>query len=278
MRIYKSFAFNCIALCTVFIAVFGCRQADQEEVKQQTSDFEYLAGATLWVQHSAEYQALCLQAYAAAAQSLTLRCTSREEGDAPLAVVLDLDETVVDNSPYTAWQITNNQPFSDETWAQWTDLANAQAVPGAIDFLNLADSLGVAVFYISNRDTSALSSTQKNLQNLGIPRTDPSQFYLKTTTSDKTERRDAVRALGYDIALFIGDNLGDFDGKYDKAATDERTQHTLNDQALFGTKYIVLPNPVYGTWEGALYDYNRALNDDERAQRRAAQLNIAPIN
>lgn len=278
MGFYKALGFTGFFTGAALAVLLACNPSASKTKDDTTSDFEYLTGATLWVQHSAEYKALCLQAYATATAALGERCAAREDGAAPLAVVLDLDETVLDNSAYTAWQILNNQAYSEATWALWTDLADAPAVPGALEFLQFADSLGVALFYISNRDTSALQSTQKNMAKLGIQRTDAAQYYLKTNTSDKTERRNAVRELGYDIALYIGDNLGDFDGAYDKAGSEDRANRTANDRDLFGTKYIVLPNPLYGTWEGALYDYNRELSPAERKQLRNGSLISAPIN
>lgn len=264
-------------LALIFI---GCTQRNDENTGEEAASkaHDYLTASTLWVQTSAEYKALCYQAYALATDLITERCAERGDGDAPIAVVFDLDETVLDNSAYTGWQITNDQAFTPESWAKWTDLAAAPAVPGAVEFTRYADSLGVALFFISNRDVSALESTQRNMVQLGIPQTGADHFYLKTNTSDKTVRRDSVTALGYEIALFIGDALGDFDGKYDKASVAERARGVSTDRSLFGARYIILPNPVYGTWEAALYDYNRELSLPERRQLRENSLISAPIN
>ena len=250
---------------------------DDEASQKHTTEQGYLLGSTLWVQQSAEYQALCLQAYAIATERISQRCEAREDMSTPLAVVFDLDETVLDNSAYTAWQVANGMAFSNETWALWTDLAAAPAIPGAVEFMNFADSLGVALFYISNRDVSALVPTQKNMRDLGIPQTEAERFLLKTTTSDKTSRRDSVQALGFEIALLIGDNLGDFDGKYDKASTAGRANYVNDDRNRFANSYIVLPNPLYGTWEGALYNYDRELTEDQREALRRKQLKPADI-
>lgn len=257
----------------------GCITAgsDDQATQNTTTEQAYLLGSTLWVQQSAEYQALCIQAYALATERISQRCETREDLSTPLAVVFDLDETVLDNSAYTAWQVANGLAFSNETWALWTDLAAAPAVPGAVEFMNFADSLGVALFYISNRDVSALLPTQKNMRELGIPQTEDHRFLLKTTSSDKTSRRDSVRALGFEIALLIGDNLGDFDGKYDKASVAERAQYVNDDRERFADRYIVLPNPLYGTWEGALYNYDRELTEEQREELRRTQLKPADI-
>jgi 5'-nucleotidase (lipoprotein e(P4) family) len=244
------------------------RPQDQNQDTLEVDHREYLTAATLFVQQSAEYVALCHQAYATAQHKLAEHLNHHIGDPARYAVVLDLDETVLDNSAYTAWQIQANQSFSYETWALWTDLAVAPEVPGAGDFLRFADSLGVTLFYISNRDTSALQPTMSNMRNLGLPQVDEAHFRLKTHTSDKTERRAAVEAAGFEIVLLIGDNLGDHHEKYDKQANDVRRQLAEDDRHHFGHRYIVLPNPLYGTWEGAVYGFNRDISDDERWKLR----------
>lgn len=230
----------------------------------------YLTSAVLFTQTSAEYRALCYQAYALAKVHLAEAMASA--GDS-LAVVLDLDETVLDNSPYTAWQIVNDQPFTPETWDLWVQKAEARAVYGAVDFLNFADSLGVALFYVSNRDTSHLEPTMANMQALGLPQLMPDHFMLKTSTSDKTDRRKAIISSGYRIVMRVGDNLGDFDGKYDKPASNEHRNAAANDdRALFGSQCIVLPNVMYGTWEGAMYGYDRSLDQEALCKLRTSHL------
>ncbi len=229
----------------------------------------YLTGAVLFTQESAEYKALCLQAYNAAAARLPELSAKSERP----AVVLDLDETVLDNSPYSAWQVLNGKPYSPETWVRWVQEASAEEVPGAGGFLHFADSLGLRIFYISNRDTSQLPPTMTNMEKLGLPQLRQENFLLKTETSDKTERRNAVRAEGYDIVMLIGDNLGDHSGRYDKPATSaERSQSAFEDAEKFGAEYIVLPNTIYGTWEGTLYNYDRSISDAERCRLRREHL------
>lgn len=266
-----------IAVLLSSFLLMGC----QNSVKKTTEDAcacnsqTYLEGGTLFTQVSAEYRALCMQAYLLATNMLE---RNSDGATSPLAVVLDLDETVLDNSPYTAWQVASGNPFAPDTWTLWVEKAAAEAVPGAVDFLLRADELGVALFYISNRDTSHLEATMKNMRNLGLPQVSPEHFLLKSHTSDKTERRDAVRAMGYDITLLIGDNLGDFEGRYDRPATnEERGAAAMEQSHLFGKKYIVLPNTLYGTWEGAIYGYDRSLSDEERCALRARALKPATL-
>jgi len=265
-----------ILLVISFSSCSNDSEKDSQSLPEHRSNTQsHLLGATLFTQESAEYRALCYQAYNLA--SMRLMQTPPAANDS-FVVVLDLDETVLDNSPYTAWQIANDQPFTPETWTQWVDLASAKPVPGVIPFLKLADSLGYQLFFISNRSPEHLQATIKNMRDLDMPQLDSARFMFKTTTSDKTERRDSVLAMGYEIALFIGDNLGDFDGKWDKPATnDERNALADNQQHDFGDKFIVLPNTIYGTWEGALYNYNRDFTDKELDSLRISALEFPEL-
>lgn len=247
---------------------------DTEINDSATNTQEYLNAAVLFVQHSAEYDALCYQAYNAA--KIQLQRMVDERGD-QLAVVLDLDETVLDNSAYSAWQVHSNNPYSTETWALWTDMASAPEVPGAGDFLRFADSLGVILFYISNRDTSALEATIQNMRDLKMPQLNTEQFMLKTNTSGKEDRRSKVESMGYEIAMLIGDNLGDFHETWDRQDVETRQSLATISKDHFGIKYIVLPNPIYGTWEGALYDYDRSLSNAQRDSLRNAWLQPAAL-
>lgn len=259
------------------VLLSACQPQSEEITKAQEPQIpsqEYLVAATLWVQHSAEYRALCYQAYEWA--GLRLHSILQNAPSQP-AVILDLDETVLDNSAFTGWQIENDEPFSYDSWAKWTAFAEALEVPGAGDFLRLADSLGVTLFYVSNRDTSALQETIQNMERFNMPQLKPEHFLLKTNTSGKEDRRAEIEGRGYEVVLLIGDNLGDFHEKWDKADTATRQRLTNESRSRFGQDYIVLPNPIYGTWEGALYNFDRSLNDSERDAHRKKALRVAPL-
>ncbi|MEM9050857.1 MAG: HAD family acid phosphatase, partial [Bacteroidota bacterium] len=146
------------------LLLFGC--AEKVEKVETSNPQEHLIQSTLYAQTSAEYEVLCLQAYALAKIQVQ---KSLEEGIENPAVVLDLDETVLDNSPYTGWQIKSGNSYSSETWANWVSAAEGKAIPGSIEFLQWADSNEVELFYISNRKVDGLASTIENLINLKTP-------------------------------------------------------------------------------------------------------------
>lgn len=254
----------------LLIGLLACQPTPPPQQEPFTTNSqEHLVASTLFTQQSAEYRALCYQAYhLAELRLLELKDSFPEKP----AVVLDLDETVLDNSPYTAWQIESGNGYSKETWAQWVEKAEAEPIAGVSQFLHLADSLGVELYYVSNRDTSGLAATMKNMKALNLPQVEASHFLLKTTTSDKSARRKQITDSGAEILLFIGDNLGDFKHLFDDKTNAERKASIdeLADQV--GTQFIALPNALYGEWEGATYKYNWKLTDAQRDSARKASL------
>lgn len=208
--------------------------------------------ASLYQQRAAEYKALCFQAYNIARLRLDEALKARE-GKKPLAVVTDIDETLLDNSPYDAMRAINNQEFDLKAWKVWTAQGIADTVPGAPSFFKYAASKGVTVFYITNRDEDEREGTTKNLKRYGLPYADQQHIILRSSTSSKEERRQAV-LKNYHIVLFCGDNLPDFDSAYDnKPAQESRNAATEKLKRYFGNQYIVIPNPAYGDFENAIF-------------------------
>jgi 5'-nucleotidase (lipoprotein e(P4) family) len=191
-------------------------------------------------------EAIYLQCYNWASRVLEEQLQSPYE--LPPAVILDIDETVLDNSPQTVRQILDRTGFSEAMWDEWCSLAKAEALPGALEFTRLADSLGAEVFYISNRGEHLLNVTLKNLDTLGFPSADEDHVLLKTGTSSKDHRRTLVSDR-FDIILMVGDNLGDFAGVFDNRSQDNMQEAIKLNRKMFGSRFIVLPNPMYGGWE-----------------------------
>jgi 5'-nucleotidase (lipoprotein e(P4) family) len=220
--------------------------------------------ALLWQQRSAEYKALCFQAYNLA--KLRLDEALKNPGSKPLAVVTDIDETVLDNSPYDAMRAIHNQEYSLATWKAWTAKAQSDTVPGAPAFFKYAASKGVTVFYITNRDEDERAGTVKNLQLYGLPNIDEAHVLLRKTGASSSKESRRLQVLkNYNIVLLCGDNLPDFDMLYDnKPAESNRQAATEQLKKDFGGKYIVIPNVSYGDFEGALFNYNYKLTGAQK--------------
>ena len=233
-------------------------------VTDMQEDQDPLILATLWYQKSAEMRALYYQCFrnaetalrenlalhggrVPAADSPVTRDTAPEEAPKPAAVVLDIDETLLDNSPFQGWQVLEKKSFNNNDWYRWVELARARPLPGAVQFTRYADSLGVEVFYVSNRTVKEMSPTIENMAEYGFINADSTHLLLKETTSSKVERRARLEK-DFDIILLVGDNLADLSGTYEKRGPDYGFEAVDADRRLFGTKYIVLPNPMYGNW------------------------------
>lgn len=224
----------------VAILVSGCTRT--EPVSSQ----DHLLQATAWFQHSAEMKALYYQSYNWAGKELDLKIS--EGSVKPMAVVLDIDETVLDNSPQTAQQILDGRPYSDQMWDEWCSLAKAEPLPGALDFTRKAETKGVEIFYISNRGVHLLDVTIENLREAGFPFADSGHVLLKTNTPGKEIRREKVME-SHEVVMLVGDNLGDFSGIFDDRHQRNAVQQVIERREWFGTTFIILPNPMYGRWE-----------------------------
>ena len=208
--------------------------------------------ASIFQQHAAEYKALCFQAYNLARLRLD---EQMQPGSKPKAIITDIDETVLDNSPYAVHQALQGKDYDQNAWYEWTARAEADTVPGAPSFLKYASSKGVEVFYITNRHEKERAVTLKNLQRYNLPNTDNAHLFLRTDASSKESRRQLVMA-NFEVVLLLGDNLADFSTLFDKKTLEEREQNTRMVAASFGSRFIVLPNPGYGDWVSALYHYD----------------------
>ncbi len=234
--------------------------------------------SVLWVKTSVEYKAIALQSYEIAKEMLDRALEEpdwtaalEQHGDfadLPPAIVLDVDETVLDNSPYEAWLIEANEQFNDESWHAWCREVSAQDVPGALAFTRYAADKGVAVFYVTNRKHVVEDPTRSNLERLGFP-LDPETDTILTRgereewqVSNKSPRRREV-ASRYRILLLVGDNIGDFVSQVE-GSIEERAVIAEKYRNYWGRRWIVLPNPQYGSWEGALFGFDYGLAQDEK--------------
>ncbi|MBV6416447.1 MAG: Lipoprotein E [Steroidobacteraceae bacterium] len=231
--------------------------------------------AVLWTQTAAEHDALTTQVYAqatarlpvlAAPGSAALEQWGRSPdaiASLPTAIVLDIDETILDNSAFQARQVKARAGFSPADWEHWVDEAAAGPIPGAREFLRAAHSAGHRIFYLTNRACPLTpepagadpcpqrTATMRNLVALGFPDAGNPDSYLMRNgtpdwrTADKTSRRAAI-AQKYRIVALFGDDLRDF---VERGVFDARRAELM---PMFGARWFVLPNPMYGSWERAL--------------------------
>lgn len=219
----------------------------------------------VWQQNSGEYAALCYQAFNAGKNYIKTLSGSQKR-----AAVLDIDETVLDNSEYAAWMVKSGEPWGNDTWEAWCNAAEAGAVPGALDFTLFLQKNNIEVFYVSNRSASARERTVLNMKNIGFPNADNDHILLMENTSDKNPRIETIKTSGYTVVLFAGDSLEDFDSSIRRRGNKERVVWADKQIANFGAQWIVLPNAVYGTFESAIVQNYYGLPPAEKA---AARLN-----
>jgi 5'-nucleotidase (lipoprotein e(P4) family) len=223
--------------------------------------FTHIDYALLWVANSAEYKALCYQAYNLAKLRLDQRLSSRRAKKP--AIVLDLDETVLSNLPYYLTLYLEGDEYSEESWDSWVEHRAAEAIPGTKEFLDYAKSCNVEIFYISNRSEKSIDATFDNIAALGLPIT-RDHLLLKNETDSKETRREVVRQ-GFDIILLVGDNLIDFNELFDKKPTSKhRDELVTKNYKDYGDKFIMLPNPLYGQWFSSLLNYDYSHNPEAK--------------
>jgi 5'-nucleotidase (lipoprotein e(P4) family) len=247
-----------------------------------------LLNAAVWMQTAVEYRANCLTVYALARTRLdealadstwTAYNQAGNYRNLPPAVILDLDETAIDNSPYEAGLVVNDTPFNPKAWAAWIRAGQARAVPGAVEFTRYAQAKGVKVFYVTNRLADQKPVTERNIEALGFPMGGNVDTLLMQ--NDRPEwtgtkgSRFAYVARAYRVLLLVGDNLGDFIDRND-GSISERDKLFDAVSAHFGHDWIMLANPVYGSWERAAYGQDFKLSDDEKRARKRRALRPWP--
>lgn len=272
----------------IIVTLSGCRRGDkgedkehtgttipaQKEVQAQTKcdsiySKEYMVLGTLYQQQAAECRALCYQAYNIGKILIDVDLKDKSV-DKHRIVVLDIDETVLDNSPYEAECIIGNFNYPDR-WDEWCLKASAKAIPGSLNFLNYARDCGISVFYITNRKEHLKDATIANLKNLGFPQADEDHVIMRTSENSKEARR-VFLSDKYHISLLFGDNLEDFSDVFEAKSNSGRATATDNLQKEFGKRFIVLPNSMYGEWETTIYKSDKKMPDSLKFMNRRKAL------
>lgn len=250
--------------------------------------------AVAWVQSSVEYRAISMQTFRAAADHLDVALKENnwdalvpEERDNAIgglkpAVIMDVDETVLDNSPYQARLIRDGRDYDEVTWDQWVAEKKAKPLPGVVDFTKAAAARGVTILYVSNRAVHLKEATLANLRAVGLPVADDSVFLGLGTVLEGCEQngseKDCRRRLAgkqYRVLMQFGDQIGDFVQVLANTPQGrDLVYEEYND--WFGERWWMLPNPTYGSWEPALFNNEWAQPPGDRRRSKLEALDYAP--
>jgi len=281
--IRSGFSLLVTAIIVMGLAVASCAATPESSSITSTRELGASGGsshemlnAVLWQATSAEYEAVALQTYALASRNLDIALADPTWTAAleqtvsfeklPTAVILDLDETVLDNSAYNVDVVSRLGEFSKRSFRDWCLEVEAPAVPGARAFLADAIRKKVAVFYVSARTEDLRTCTVENLKRLGMPIADEEDSILLDVGHSKSDERGLL-AQRYRILLLIGDNLDDFvDGS--RASPEQRSVLAKRFAKRWGYTWIVLPNPMYGHWEDAFHGFSYDLSRDAKLQSK----------
>jgi len=242
MRMKRIYLTIILMLCGVILC--GCQSGSSQNCATNELSQRTKLGLS-WMQNSAEYRALCYQTYNAAYAHI--KQASSEKTAKPKAIILDLDETILDNSEGTAaiFEVSKNQSDYNNNLTDWLNYGKAKAIPGAVDFLRNVEKLGVEIFYVSNRSCKQSDSTKKNLKVLKYPT--KNRIKCRSNSSNKKLRFEKI-ANNYTVLAYFGDNANDFPINLYGVSSKERNTTIDKNASLFGVKYFILPNPVYGDW------------------------------
>ena len=226
-----------------------------------------LTMAVAWKQTAAEYQALYYQAFNIAKIRIDQAIANRKEGDKPLCIITDVDDTIMLHNDYWGYLIANDYDFFDDpVWDVRVPDNTCTAAPGALELLNYCQENDVEVFYVTNRNQGdgTYQMAIDNLNALSFPYVDTDHVIVQIETSNK-ETPQLEIAEEYDVILLMGDNLNDFKRAYYVSDVDERIALMEADKQLFGDRFILLPNPTDGHWIRAIFgDSEPPANDENR--------------
>ena len=248
-------------LATVVLAT-GCAQKTEEKKEENKSGdnkitltYDQLRSrentmGTLWYQNAAEVDALYQQGYNVATNKL--KELLKQPTNKPYSIVLDIDETVLSNIPFQVKMIKDGTAFNPKLWDEWVQKAEAKPVAGAKEFLQFADKNKVQIYYISDRTDAQVDATIKNLEAQGLPvqGRDHLMFKKEGDKSKEGRRQEVIKHTN--LVMLFGDNLVDF-AEFSTKSEADRDKMFEQLKAEFGDKFIIFPNPMYGSWESAVY-------------------------
>ena len=248
-------------LATVVLATGCAQKTDEKKEENKSGDnkitltYDQLRSrentmGTLWYQNAAEVDALYQQGYNVATNKL--KELLKQPTDKPYSIVLDIDETVLSNIPFQVKMIKDGTAFNPKLWDEWVQKAEAKPVAGAKEFLQFADKNKVQIYYISDRTDAQVDATIKNLEAQGLPVQGRDHLMFKKEGDKSKEGRRQEVLKHTNLVMLFGDNLVDF-AEFSTKSEADRDKMFEQLKAEFGDKFIIFPNPMYGSWESAVY-------------------------
>ena len=234
--------------------------------------------AMAWKQTAAEFRALYHQGFNIARMRVEIALAQKQDDSLPLAIISDVDETLLLANDYWGYLITQGQDFFDDaSWDRWIEENRAVASPGALEFLNFCVSNSVEIFYVTNRDQgeTTVQLAIENLNAVGFPVVDTAHLRVLRESSNKELVQQEIRE-DYEVVALLGDNLNDFARRYYSTDVNQRMSLMEQDRDRYGRDYILFPNPTDGHWIRAIFGESEpAASDENRGILRGAATRAA---
>ena len=226
----------------IFIVLYGCSLSVETDVdkKLESANTETkLPNDIRWITNSSEYKILCEQTYKNAWDNLS---DVLKNATSQSAIIMDLDETILDNSDYQVGLTEKNESYKPESWFVWVNQEEAKLVPGAKAFIDSVRTTKTRLIFLSNRMAKNELPTINNMKQLSIYEEDDI-FLLRIDKPDKKHIRRAevidgtgrIKDIGpLTVLAYFGDARHDFPDP--------------DDYYSFGKNMFMFPNPMYGKW------------------------------
>ena len=260
------------------LASLGSTQVAAQDAAADDGLRNPLLWAMAYKQTAAEFYALCHQAYNLARMRIDLALAKHSPGDRPLAVITDMDNTILHAMSYWGYLINEDKDFFDDAiWDEWLPNNLITAVPGANEFFEYCRQNDIEVFYVTNRNQGerTFEYALAHLRYLNFPLGSEENLFVFRETSDKSPARRKIEET-HDVALMLGDNLNDYRRDYYVKDVDGRRALMERDRDDWGTKFILIPNPTDGHWVRAIFgDSEPAPTDENRRILKDAATRVA---
>ena len=262
MRVFPLLLSSCLLSSICYAETYSQKDLNEE-----------LVTAANWQQLSPEYDALLYQAFNRANDTLTEAIRNTPAGKKP-AIVADIDDTLLESAAYFSSLIGTHNTKSIERSLKWWTTHKSEALPGSVDLITKAKSLGVEIFYISGRFDSVKEATIKSLKEADFPVASTEHVLLQqplNKTLSKEDKRQLIRDKGYHLIILLGDHLEDT-GPTPKDHYTIKKQWVSEQQHHYGRDWFTLPNIIYGTWQDSVTQNYSKLSPEEAHQANLAAL------